>query len=788
MKIVLKYNQWSGTLLLFILSLALASCGKLRNEGVRSDFSDAKKIEITLNVGDLTNGTRVQEEDGKDDFNENKIERLDIFFFALDNGKLVKQFKASDGLTFEQMEEGCKATLSVPNTETTTYEEKNFKIVAVANSEDATLSGIRSLTDLEEKVVTSEFNNDQKQSCFLMDGSGESSTITWDPNVLYSVPNPIELKRAAAKIRLKIKDINVKVHENGHDVVYVMDGSPQVKLQHFTQKGKLVKGDAYQPGEGEWVYGNYRSMVNSRGPEDNKYSLSVPFYCYENNWTDSPEKRTYLMLKIAFKAEIGKESDGVIPKYGDPKYYFYKIPISPRMAKPSMSEQDKEKLFKIERNHIYDITSSIQKLGSEDEGEPVDITSNVAIEPWKENEKIDGDINNLHYLVVLEHFPTMPNQSEREVGFRSDLPVKISIDKTRYEFYDSDGNYIEIIETSDFGELSVEPKQEGEKKILIKNPVPTNFVPLEIFFTVTHILPSDETGTPLSQKVKVTQYPPKYVTGTKSPGYKPNENDSGPYADFRFHDMLGSSKDFDSLGNCILPQKNNVFYKVTTIVNQGEEIIGDPTDEDGRTRTDVESNKIVSPEFIIASQHGLSVRVYQTGSSPYIYGKKEGLFVSGYGPLERHDFDQNIEPYSSGKLEVPMSYDEYYKRNYYMDNYISYVSAEDRCYNYFEGEYGIDGDYDEWYVNEDGDYVSRRVNKVFKYKGRWRLPTAAEIAYVDAIQDNPTSAVKYVLEGSDYWTAQSGYSYRFKKDELHFNKETAFVRCVFDTYKVKENK
>lgn len=105
----------------------------------------------------------------------------------------------------------------------------------------------------------------------------------------------------------------------------------------------------------------------------------------------------------------------------------------------------------------------------------------------------------------------------------------------------------------------------------------------------------------------------------------------------------------------------------------------------------------------------------------------------------------------------------------------------------------MDGTYKEHYKNERGKWESRNIYKTFKYKGRWRIPTKAELKYIEGIQANEHSAVKSLLWGSYYWTAQTGVAYKFSNayqstpaEEAYNPKEGAYIRCVFDTYKVSE--
>lgn len=70
--------------------------------------------------------------------------------------------------------------------------------------------------------------------------------------------------------------------------------------------------------------------------------------------------------------------------------------------------------------------------------------------------------------------------------------------------------------------------------------------------------------------------------------------------------------------------------------------------------------------------------------------------------------------------------------------------------------------------------------------GRWRLPTRAELQYIQQLQTNPNSAVKSLLEGDRYWSGRSYYNFNFDNGVWNPNgnaSTTAYIRCVYDIYK-----
>lgn len=608
-----------------------------------------------------------------------------------------------------------------------------------------------------------------KQSSFVMDGHIPSTgTISWDSHPHFAISEKLTLKRAAAKIRLQLNRVNVKSTENGRPVRYQLTETPSVRLVHYASKTSLTQMRPTQTPD----YTNmpYKEMTPAGLGLQTKYITPLPLYSYENSWEEESERETFLIVKLMLKS--GLES---------PRPYYYRIPVNYRRPLPGMSEEEKAALHKIERNFAYSVSSSITVLGSEDEGLPMDIESDVTIEPWT-MDRVNGDLQTFHYLAVKDRRPIMLNEKEKVIEYTSDLQVEAKIDSVYFFIYEEDGTKRQYYYRQ-FDNAKVDDNS-SLQQLTVRHRVPSElYVPVHILLTVTQKLPFGEKGEPLSEKVHVIQFPPKYVTAERSVGLKggksEDKNGNPIYADFRFYETFGASASTAS-GSGRAYQTNDFLYRVTTHVNTEDEIIGDPTGGGEFTLRDEEHNKMISPEFIIASQHGMSVPVVQFKETT---GK--------LGTTVYHGWDYNFgpnDPFNSTQ-RYPTVPPYVYRRSgqSHLDNYIA---ADERCYEYFEDEYGTDGFYTEYY-NVTGDkngWKGRTVKKTFKYKGRWRLPTLAELEYINKLQKDRNSAVKYLLWGDYYWTGQSRVSYNLNKDRKQKDNGKHYVRCVFDTYNVNDNK
>ena len=78
---------------------------------------------------------------------------------------------------------------------------------------------------------------------------------------------------------------------------------------------------------------------------------------------------------------------------------------------------------------------------------------------------------------------------------------------------------------------------------------------------------------------------------------------------------------------------------------------------------------------------------------------------------------------------------------------------------------------------------------MFKDNAHWRIPSLAELKLINKIQKDRNSAVKALLFGKSYWSAQENIAYSFVEDQnIDVTKRglpTYYfsVRPVFDTYK-----
>ena len=709
--------------------------------------------------------------------NENKIDKLDIFLVSTEGAatSIFKHF--SDVQILEQPKADAteivyKVRVLIPSSEVSSYEGKDFDIFVVANAQ-GDLSEITSIAELKDKTQEDNLNliegdKPKPQPHFLMDGEGSTGAIQFQ-NSRYAVTDPVALYRAAAKVRLRVsQEIEVIDMQNGTKTVYEQHGNLQVKLVSYLNKSSLLQGNPYTAQSGDWVSTPYRDLtprtipVQHPGSKDTVFLASFPFYAYESSWSAGPIdlQEAHLIVKAVLRPE-GTDKDW--------KEYYYRIPLNYGRATPGVDEGS---LHRVDRNHLYDVLSKIEILGGKTEDEAVEISSYVSVQPWNNPDPIDGVISEAQYLVVREKNPKILNEENYDIQYASSLPVEIVMEEAYYEYYTVDGGVYKKEAESQIDTIVTVSAPYTGGLLHIHHKIPDNYLPLHIKFKVK------QKDGDLEETVYAIQYPPRYVTYEKSTGpaggKSYNSENQEIYPDFRHHTEIGYKTEAGVV------QSNEMLTKITTIAPRDGEKIGDPRDETapGNTDADGESNDIISPSFIIASQHGVMLPLTQYSGQWTLGWSTEVDFGSGYGP--------HSSRYASRK--------PYYNYYYYSTNggpvYRNYKDAGSRAKSYFESEYGKNGEYTEYYTTyyNDNTYykTSRKVKKVFKHNGSWRLPTAAELKAIAEIQANPKSPLKGLFTGERYWCGQRGYAVEVNKPPYNaVNLGTGavtYARLVFDVW------
>lgn len=361
MKAISKYFAMCA---IALLGLANTSC---MSDDIESTPSCDFKVVLDYKVGSSTTETRAAvtraEEVGKADLNENLINRLDLFIFKPDESR-VKQ------VTFDGTDvQGNSPTTEYKHKELTELTRSDIDgndLYLVANLKN--WGNINNLADLQKVTINQAktFQHNKKQSAFVMDAKMLEREVTAG-----KIHLKFQLKRALAKIRLKVKDASgntVDPTEYACQLIhYAADGSI---LAEGTSTNNALNTEAAASSK----------VIAPDVTQDNK----AVFYSYANNWIDKKKdpkveepidvsKQTYILLKAKFNN----------------KDYFYKVPVNKRLYEDNdaatIDWTKYEPLYRLDRNTIYDVTAKVDREGGSDPEHPAELNVNPIVSDWDDN-------------------------------------------------------------------------------------------------------------------------------------------------------------------------------------------------------------------------------------------------------------------------------------------------------------------------------------------------------------------------------------------------------------------
>ena len=361
MKAISKYFAMCA---IALLGLANTSC---MSDDIESTAACNYSVVLEYKVGGSATETRAAVtraavEDGSEDLNENKIERLDLFVFKPD-GSRVKQ------VTFNSADVKGSPTTEYKHKELTSNELTRSDIdgndlYLVANLEN--WGNINNLNDLKIATINqaTNFQYNQKQSAFVMDAKMLERKVTAG-----KIHLKFQLKRALAKIRLNVQD------DKGNAVAPT---EYACQLMHYAADGAILAEGASTSNALNTEAASSSKVTVPAVTQDNK----AVFYSYANSWIDKTKnpyaeepidvsKQTYILLKAKYK---GKD-------------YFYKVPVNKRLFESNDAATTDwtqyEPLYRLDRNTIYDVTAKVDREGGSDPEHPAELNVLPTVLPWE---------------------------------------------------------------------------------------------------------------------------------------------------------------------------------------------------------------------------------------------------------------------------------------------------------------------------------------------------------------------------------------------------------------------
>lgn len=713
-------------------------------------------VSLTLKCSDIAQ-TRATEA-GEDAYNENKIESLDVFFYAAG---------ASDDAAaiYRMTLGGLNATGSYKYDERieTTVIETIFgagtqcKVYAIANlPSDVTLSDNASVNALKATAIeTAALAGTVKQDSFVMDSTGDD-IATYD-SATRGISGEIKLYRAASKIALFITEVaevpvtdadgNVLKDDQGNDVMWTANKEGMmVRLNHGVKKTHLdntvspysILVDDYFT----FTEGKERKMV----ADGSQWKQELPFYSYSSDWSeDGNDEEAYLTLIVPWQKS---DAPGVYHNT------YYQVPVN------GISED-------LVRNNYYKISLKVSRLGTFTEGDYATITpGSYIILDWTTN-TIDADMLDYRYLVVDQKEYTIYNQNELYIPFASSHEARI----TKIEYYKQDISGANPVWNSNSSYENLETMKlkddEGKEKDYIYyrndlnnlyNSSTFDFTPYKAVVTIQHSDNSDYTET-----VTIIQYPAIYGVASQNSDYVKDEN--GNNVDGDGNNANG--------GYMFVNGYNNAASKKPS--NNATEFLSTP----GLSTTWASPNMYV---FNISSVAGTDFVIGDPRENTVTYDGSGDRLNNTTVTWANAPVLYNGKVYSStsGDISAPRTLKNYYA-----------TENSTRTENMIAPKFRIASGYAVLSAGTNNSrYLETLRMRCASYQedgypaGRWRLPTKAEMEFI-LYQTNAGRLPDIYKDDTTYWCAHG--SATVSGTRVNLNRVTQVssgysARCVYDEW------
>lgn len=525
---------------------------------------------------------------GEGDHNENIILKADIFFFDASGTLLVYPMQAN--LTFTD----GQISIGMSKEDAAKLFNRSLMLYIVTNSQlsrndfmDKSYEQVKLLVQENQETL----NPDPyvHQTSFLMDASKSLSGLTAEkPNL-----GAVTLRRAASKIVVFITKAGI----TGYTPV-----KAEVRMRNYLDKTVIGFDSPYYDASGsDYRHTGWRKLSV---PGIGEQTATPPFYTYSNDWQNKPSNESYLSLRVTWR----KESDGT-----DQDYY-YRIPFS--YIPPNGSEKHDYRLY---RNYIYRFFVNLSELGGLDPENELELNPSFELRDWT-TQNILASLKNYEYLVVAEQQIEIHNMDTKLISYASSKPISIENLTAYYNTYESGTSTI-YKNYYPPGHDSI-PKFSIDKTnniITMTSPVPANYVPVYIEFTVKN-------SANLAQKVNVVQYPRMFITSQKSEKVDIDISWYDNYCKYKkdYWSTYDRTDPNSPRGEGQIGMTNFNMYTVTTLSTAtGDDFVigGDMMQwQDNSekaswesqqpriwgTRRDEATNYMISPKFVIASQRGIT--------------------------------------------------------------------------------------------------------------------------------------------------------------------------------------
>lgn len=350
--------------------------------------------------------------------NEDVVKRMDVFLFG-PSEEFMQYATAGDVNGTTDVE---KVTLYKGSSWKNNFEDdKEYTLYVLANykgsadlSKILTVQGLKDLVATDEDIAKWEGMKEGTETytgkTFLMDGKKVFKGSDLDKNQS-TLDIPVDVKRAAVKIEVTLKysdEWKEKFTASGLKAQFAHYATATAALAEAPMLDADERGfTTYPAATGDVLERFSTAPVFKQENEDGEqYNGSkIRFYAYINNWEQEISNETMFLI------DLPGQIDGVEYPLA---HNFYKIPIVPNGEEQNLS-----------RNTFYQVTAVVDMEGSSTVDVPVELKDvTCEVEDWKKTTIDVGTGDNPEYLMLNEYHVEIRNVDGYDgIRFYSSAPI-----------------------------------------------------------------------------------------------------------------------------------------------------------------------------------------------------------------------------------------------------------------------------------------------------------------------------------------------------------------------------
>lgn len=681
--------------------------------------------------------------------NEDKVNAVDVFFVSNGGTNIEKHFHATTPDTQGRF-------LLADGDWRSQFTHAPYTVYVLANKHDydnpetpdntetdlswiTTIDQLQNLTDTDGEIYEIEGDNNYAGKQFFMDGK-----TNWTPSDTDEADETINvtLKRAAAKIVVNISYAEDFMTSNQIEVLYDLEKA----IVNYAPHAMALNEAAYQEmevrGEASMDAETYSDAHSTSGEGVSRTDI-VYAYSYPNQWGESVERETYVLLNIPY----GKESqEGQTPKYHD---NYYKVPIR-------FSNNADE--LRLDRNKLYTVNVTIDRLGNENIDEPIELKPTFNVADWIPKEiPVNDDAPS--YLVLSHEYIEMHNVADTVITFFSSAYLeKVEIVEAYFINKEGERQYVQATQwhTDRQGDIVIDASRDVtsyceitdwtenalQGNIIFHGEIPTNVTARYVTLRVTS---RDPDLNPNYRDVTIVQYPLEYISGV--PGVYSTRTDfertGNTYENYKNHNSVNSNVKLDTEDGSWFDSPtfrskvsvNGRTYYVSRNGNNGQLRY---TNDDHVSSLD--NNRMYLVQITSTDES-------YTVARPKMDGENEDIVT--------HSSDENNRLVSpafmlASQLGAVQPSD--------------WSTAQTQCQQYIEYAEADDGT--EWRFAD------------------WRLPTYEELRIIGKYQNEQPEVMDEVLGGDYYWSAHDNRAWRKSRPDAENPTNnpngSVYIRCIRD--------